>query len=47
MPSLTPGMPGTKEVYGISIIKDDLSITIPPKAFKRYELFNNDIVCIK
>ncbi|MBU1660884.1 MAG: hypothetical protein KKD28_05365 [Chloroflexi bacterium] len=38
MPSLMPGMPGTKEAYGISIIREDLRITIPPKAFERYEL---------
>lgn len=44
MPSLSPGMPGTKEAYGISVIKDDLSFTIPPKAFKHYSLSNNDIV---
>ena len=38
MPSLSPGTPGTKEAYGISIIRDDISITIPPKAFKHYGL---------
>ena len=46
MPSLMPGMSGTKEAYGISTIKEDLSITIPPKAFKRYELSDNDIVLL-
>ncbi|MBN2814428.1 MAG: hypothetical protein JXQ80_10150 [Bacteroidales bacterium] len=46
MPSLSPGMPGTKEAYGISIIRDDLSITIPPKAFKHYGLTNGDIVVL-
>jgi len=46
MPSLSPGTPGTKEAYGISIIHDDLSITIPPKAFKHYGLSNNDIVLL-
>lgn len=38
MPSLSPGTAGAKEVYGISIIRDDLQIAIPPKAFARYEL---------
>lgn len=46
MPSLSPGMPGTKEAYGISIIKDDLSIVIPPKAFEHYGLTNGDIVLL-
>ena len=38
MPSLSPGTAGAKEVYGISIIRDDLRITIPPKALARYEI---------
>lgn len=46
MPSLMPGMPGTKETYGISIIKDNFSITIPPKAFERYGISNNDLVLL-
>lgn len=46
MPSLTPGMPGTKEAYGISIINDDRSINIPPKAFKHYGLICNSIVLL-
>jgi hypothetical protein len=46
MPSLMPGMPGTKESYGISIIRKDLSVNIPPKAFKRYELNAGDLVLL-
>ena len=38
MPSLMPGMPGTKEAYGISIISPNGFIRIPPKAFARYAL---------
>ncbi len=36
MPSLMPGMPGTKEAYGISTITQDSLVTIPPKAFEHY-----------
>lgn len=46
MPSLSPGMPGTKEAYGISLIRDDLSITIPPKAFQHYGLKDGDEVLL-
>lgn len=33
MPGLSPGTPETKEAYGIPILRKDLSIQIPPKAF--------------
>jgi bifunctional DNA-binding transcriptional regulator/antitoxin component of YhaV-PrlF toxin-antitoxin module len=46
MPSLSPGTPGTKEAYGISILNDDLSIVIPPKAFKHYGLEEGDVVLL-
>ena len=46
MPSLTPGTPGTKEAYGISVIREDESIKIPPKAFERYELTNGSLVVL-
>jgi hypothetical protein len=46
MPSLSPGTPGTKEAYGICIIRDDLSITIPPKAFKHHGLADSDVVLL-
>lgn len=42
MPSLSPGTPGAKEVYGICLIKEDLSIRIPPKACNRYKINRND-----
>ncbi len=46
MPSLMPGMPGTKEAYGISIIRENYTITIPPKAFERYELEHDTSVLL-
>jgi hypothetical protein len=46
MPSLMPGIPGTKEAYGISIVREDLGICIPPKAFKHYELASNTPVVL-
>jgi len=46
MPSLMPGMPGTKEAYGISVINADQSVNIPPKAFVRYGLRDNGIVLL-
>ncbi len=46
MPSLMPGMPGTKEAYGISIIREDSSVEIPPRAFERYDLINGGLVVL-
>jgi hypothetical protein len=42
MPSLSPGTPGAKEVYGISVIRDDLSFALIPKAAARYGVVEND-----
>lgn len=42
MPSLMPGTPGAKEVYGISIIHPTYDIKIPPKACERYKISKND-----
>lgn len=39
MPSLMPGMPGTKEAYAISVIREDGSVTIPPAAAAHYEFY--------
>jgi len=36
MPSLMPGMPGTKEAYGICVVGPDGLVRIPPKAFAHY-----------
>ena len=36
MPGLSPGMPGTKEAYGISVVAPDGTVRIPPKAFAHY-----------
>jgi hypothetical protein len=44
MPSLSPGTAGAKETYGISVLREDKTIHIPPKAFRRYNLKNNDRV---
>jgi hypothetical protein len=38
MPSLMPGMAGAKEAYGISIVRNDYSIVLPPAAIENYEL---------
>ncbi len=46
MPSLMPGTPGTKEVYGISVIRKDSSIKIPPAAFERYGLIDGGLVVL-
>lgn len=46
MPSLSPGTPGAKEAYGISTIRADYSICIPPKALKRYNIANDDLVLL-
>jgi hypothetical protein len=46
MPGLSPGTPGAKEVYGISIIREDFTIHIPPKALARYGLTNYDPVLL-
>jgi hypothetical protein len=42
MPSLSPGTPGAKEVYGICLVKENLMISIPPKACARYKIERND-----
>jgi hypothetical protein len=46
MPSLSPGTPGAKEAYGISVLREDNTIRIPPKAFSRYNLRDNDMVLL-
>lgn len=46
MPSLMPGMPGAKEAYGVSVIREDLKINIPPPAIKRYEIRPGDQVIL-
>lgn len=43
MPSLSPGTPGTKEVYGISIVAPDGTVRIPPKAFAHYRFCAGDL----
>lgn len=46
MPSLMPGTAGAKEAYGISLVRSDLSLTIPPKALGQYEISDNDWVVL-
>lgn len=46
MPSLMPGMPGTKEAYGISIIRKDGTVTIPPPAMSNYDLSGDSTVVL-
>lgn len=41
-----PGVPGAKEVYGISIIREDLSLKIPPAACERYKVTNETAVVL-
>ena len=43
MPSLMPGMPGTKEAYGICVVGPDGLVRIPPRAFVRYEWHEDDL----
>ena len=42
MPGLSPGMPGTKEAYGISVVAPDGTVRIPPKAFAHYRFRAGD-----
>ncbi|MEJ5308568.1 MAG: hypothetical protein WHX52_02245 [Anaerolineae bacterium] len=46
MPSLHPGMPGTKEVYGLSLIREGGWVALPPKAIAHYGLVNGDRVLL-
>lgn len=46
MPSLSPGVAGAKEAYGISVLQVNGIIRIPTKAFIRYGLSNNGSVLI-
>ncbi len=39
-------MPGTKEAFGISRIKDNLTLRVPPKAISHYNLSENDYVIL-
>jgi hypothetical protein len=41
-----PGMPGTKEAFGISKIKDDLTLRVPPKAISHYKISEQDFVIL-
>lgn len=46
MPSLMPGMPGTKEAFGISKIKENLTLSVPPKAISHYKISEQDYVIL-
>ena len=41
-----PGMPGTKEAFGISKIKDDLTLRVPPKAISHYKISRQDDIIL-
>lgn len=41
-----PGMPGTKEAFGISKIKDDLTLRVSPKAISHYNIYEHDYVIL-
>lgn len=42
MPSLQPGTPGTKEVFGLSLIREGGWIALPPGAVDHYGLADGD-----
>ncbi len=46
MPSLHPGLPGTKEAYGLSLIRAGGWVTLPPKAIAHYGLVDGDRVLL-
>ena len=46
MPSLMPGVPGAKEAYGVSVVRDDLTVAIPPRALERYGIADRDLVVL-
>ena len=46
MPSLMPGVPGAKEAYGVSVVRDDLTVAIPPRALERYGIADGDLVVL-
>lgn len=46
MPSLHPGLPGTKEAYGLSLIREDGSVFLPPEAVAHYGLVAGDQVLL-
>lgn len=46
MPSLHPGMPGTKEAYGLSLIREGGWVALPPKAIAHYGLADGDRVLL-
>jgi hypothetical protein len=46
VPSLMPGRPGAKEVYGVSVVRDDMAVAIPPEAARRYQIGEDDVVVL-
>lgn len=46
MPSLHPGLPGTKEAYGLSLIREGGQVVLPPKAIAHYGLEDGDQVLL-
>jgi len=46
MPSLSPGTAGAKEAFGISIIRENYTIKIPPNALAHYNIQDHDQVLL-
>jgi len=46
MPSLSPGTAGAKEAFGISIIRENYTIKIPPNALAHYNISDHDRVLL-
>jgi hypothetical protein len=46
MPSLHPGLPGTKEAYGLSLIREGGRVILPPAAVVHYGLLEGESVLL-
>jgi hypothetical protein len=46
MPNLMPGKPGTKEAFGISVIRDNYNLIVPPKALEHYNIAKQDTIVL-
>ena len=46
MPSLHPGLPGTKEAYGLSLIREGGRVILSPAAVVHYGLLEGESVLL-
>lgn len=46
MPSLHPGLPGTKEAYGLSLVREGGRVILPLRAIAHYGLVEGDVVLL-